>query len=404
MRSSSPVRAFVALATFALALVVTLAFTRTASAYPWMIRHGYGACTTCHLDPSGAGVLTPYGRAQGDLLLRDHYTKNGKAGPEEASKTAGFLFGLLETPDWLLPGGSYRGMYLYSKPPSPAPAIARYVQMQADLKIGLQPGIFRAGASLGYAHGGALSASITSRDKDNLVSREHWIGVAIGDAVMIRTGRLALPFGVRTVEHNAFVRASTRTDLNDTQQYGLALAYSDTKSRGELMAIVGNFALHPDDYRERGYSALFEYFVDPHVGIGLSSLRTQALRDVTTRVAYARQAHGLFVRASPWEPLVLMAEGDWLLLSPDGAATASGYAGLLQADFEVRQGMHVMVTGETLRPAQAGADPSFGAWLSLTWFFAPHFDVRTDFIHSRVAAGGAHANVESVLLQLHAFL
>lgn len=397
-------RVVVSVALAAVALAFTLALTRTASAYPWMIRHGYGACTTCHLDPSGAGVLTPYGRAQGDVLLRDHYTANGKGGAEEASKSAGFLFGAFDTPDWLLPGGSYRGMYLYSKAPSPAPVIQRFVQMQADLKIGLQPGIFRAGASLGYAHGGALSASITSRDKDNLVSREHWVGVAIGDAVMVRGGRIALPFGVRTIEHNAYVRASTRTDLNDTQQYGLALAYSDTKSRGELMAIVGNFALHPDDYRERGYSALFEYFVDPHVGLGVSSLRAQALRDVTTRVAYARQAHGLFVRASPWEPLVLMAELDWLLLAPDGASNASGYAGLLQADVEVRQGMHVMVTGEALRPPQSGADPSFGGWLSLTWFFAPHFDVRGDVVQSRVAAGGTHANVTSLLLQLHAYL
>jgi hypothetical protein len=281
-------------------------------------------------------VLTEYGRAQGDLLLRDHYSANGKGRAEEPDRSAGFLFGAIPTPDWLLPGGSYRGMFLTTKPPAPAPTIRRYVQMEADLKIGLRPGIFRGGASVGYAHGGALSAAISARDKDNLVSREHWLGVALGEEVLLRGGRLSIPFGIRTIEHTSFVRTATRSDLNDMQQYGLALAYSAPSSRGELMAIVGNFALHPDDYRERGYSALFEWFVDSKVGLGVSSLRTQALRDVTTRLAYARQAHGLFVRASPWEPLVLMTEADLLVLSPDGGSSSTGWASLVQADLEVR--------------------------------------------------------------------
>ena len=55
----------------------------SASAYPWMIRHGYTGCTPCHTDPSGgAGALTEYGRAQSDLLLRMRYgeaTDTGEA-------------------------------------------------------------------------------------------------------------------------------------------------------------------------------------------------------------------------------------------------------------------------------------------------------------------------------------
>ena len=386
-------------------LVLVAAWTRTASAYPWMIRHAETACATCHLDPSGSGILTAYGRVQGDVVLRDHYTADGKGKADGLSKTRGFLWGAIDPPSWLLLGGSYRGMLLYSKSPPPAPTIERFVQMQADLKVGLRPGIFRAAATIGYAHGGALSAAITTRDQDNLISREHWLGVALADdAVLVRAGRLALPFGLRNIEHNAYARSSTRTDLNDAQQYGLAIAYSDKKSRGEVMAIIGNFALHPDDYRERGYSALFEYFVTDMIGIGVSSLRAQALRDVKTRVAYVRQAHGLFVRASPWEPLVFLVEGDVLLNSPDTGSTSAGYTGLLQIDVEPRQSVHVMLTGEVLRPPQPDAQPSLGGWVTLGWFFFPHLDLRADAILNRVAAGGIHANVVSYLLQLHAYL
>src|SRR4051812_21873295 len=55
-----------------------------ADAYPWMIRHEYTGCAICHGDPTGGGVLTPYGRAQGDLLLRTHYGPALKEGEEAA--------------------------------------------------------------------------------------------------------------------------------------------------------------------------------------------------------------------------------------------------------------------------------------------------------------------------------
>ncbi|MEO7094382.1 MAG: hypothetical protein ABI175_14090, partial [Polyangiales bacterium] len=74
---------------FVAVLVLVGAWTRAASAYPWMIRHGQGACATCHLDPSGSGILNAYGRVQGDVLLRDHYTGDGKGTADGLSKTRG---------------------------------------------------------------------------------------------------------------------------------------------------------------------------------------------------------------------------------------------------------------------------------------------------------------------------
>src|SRR5262245_14136796 len=130
----------------ALAVLLT---SEPAAAYTWMIRHGYATCVTCHTDPSGGELLTPYGRVQGDLILRMRYGKDNVAAaasdtkqtesfdsfdsfdsfeapakteskpvesaPAEAeqggggvSKTSGFLWGLWEPPDFLLLGGSGR--------------------------------------------------------------------------------------------------------------------------------------------------------------------------------------------------------------------------------------------------------------------------------------------------------
>jgi len=99
------------LAGFIVALGLLL-MARPTSAYPWMIRHAYAGCNQCHADPSGGGLLTEYGRAQGELLLRTQY---GKA-PEEPGRIAEFL-GFIQTPTPLLLGGDVRGAMVASLVP-----------------------------------------------------------------------------------------------------------------------------------------------------------------------------------------------------------------------------------------------------------------------------------------------
>src|SRR5580700_3676575 len=86
----------------ALAVALAIAFgAQRASAYPWMIRHEYQGCVPCHADPSGAGLLTEYGRAMAENVMRTRY---GSPPTDEPPVYARFLFGI-PTPDWLLLGG-----------------------------------------------------------------------------------------------------------------------------------------------------------------------------------------------------------------------------------------------------------------------------------------------------------
>ena len=56
-------------------LAIGNAVPGAAHAYPWMIRHGYSGCGVCHVDPSGAGLLTDYGRAQSELLMATRWSE-----------------------------------------------------------------------------------------------------------------------------------------------------------------------------------------------------------------------------------------------------------------------------------------------------------------------------------------
>jgi hypothetical protein len=268
----------------------------------------------------------------------------------------------------------------------------------------------RQGGDLGLgAPGGALGASITSGDY-RLISRQFWAGADLGsdEQFLLRAGRITLPFGLRIIEHTSFVRSATRTDLNASQQYGVALAYTGEKLRGELMAIAGNFNEHPDEYRDRGYAGYLEYTLSDTATAGVSSMVTHASRDPVVGGALFRHAHGAFARWVPAKPLVVMAESDLLLFSQGASSSTTtptntfGNATFVQLDYEPVQGLHLMPTGELLNASPLGAGTTLSGSAAITWFFAPHADMRVDAVFTDVGLGTSSPSTRiSLLGQLH---
>jgi hypothetical protein len=388
---------------FGITVLVGLIFPREAAAYPWMIREGYTGCNQCHTDPSGGGLLTKYGRDQGDLELRTRYGDPS----QEVSKAAGFLWGAVTPPPWLILGGEGR-LGVIRVAPEGTPAAVKLLHMQSDVRAQVNAGGFRANVSLGFMASGGQPAWVTRAAEGNLVSREHWLGYQFGDEsssiVLVRAGRINLPFGIRDIMHTLYVRSSTRTDINEGQQHGAAVAYVGDKTRGEFMGIAGNFQTSPDAYRERGYSGYIERAIMPTLAVGVSSLTTYSKRDPRLFKAGTRMAHGLFGRWNPTEKLVLMAEGDGVFFLPSSGDSRKGFAGMLQADVEVVQGFHLFGTGEVMDLGGPRSGTLYGGWLSAAWFFAPHADVRIDAIEQSVPAGPDRLLVFTLLSQLHVYL
>jgi len=404
-------------------LLALLSFARPASAYPWMIRHKYNGCTPCHADPSGAGLLTEYGRSIGDSALRSRY---GVPSPDEPPVYARFLWGV-PTPDWLLLGGSVRNGYAAKKQvgggggPWVTDPKTQFLQMEADLKAQVTIKRFRAYGSLGYQwHDVGRPAQITTRTDNNLVSREHWIGVDLDEdrTMLLRAGRIDIPFGIRNDEHELFTRSTkvTRTNINESQQHGVAFSYNGQSVRGEIMALLGNYQLNPDAYRERGYAGFIEWAAHERAALGASSMVTYAKQDfVYGTPDTIRQVHGIFARVVPAEPLVILAELDALITKTGAvpgfqtAGTSGGFASTVQVDVEPTQGLHLIATGEAMVQSGVVMSPnapgvtakSFAGWASALWFFAPHADIRFDFVAYSVLDGPLSIYL---LPQLHVYL
>jgi len=324
----------------------------------------------------------------------------------------GPLLGFGPVTESFLIGGSFRLASIYALD-AEADAF-RWFPMQLDLYSQVRFGSFRVGASVGAVkvpagspHGRPAQITANQGDGYNLISRTHWVGYDFGEgAHTIRAGRLNLPFGIRMSEHVMWVRERTQTDRESDQQHGVSLYMGFESLRFELMAILGSYQINPDSFRERGYSGYVEFAATDRVMVGLSSLYTIAKDDRTEPAGLetTRHAHGPFVRAALSESVALLAEADVLLRS----RRETGYVGFLQLDVEPFKGFHLIGTGEIVdagysdRSKAAKVDrspgvgkPLPGGWLSLQWFFLPHFDMRIDAIIRQE---------KQILSQIHLYL
>jgi len=380
---------------------VLLLSPATSHAYAWMVGHGYNNCAQCHTDPSGGGLLTEYGRAQSEILLRTPWVKRSEEW--ETGPVEDFLFGGVALPENLVLGASSRSTMLRVSTPDSEP-VRRFIQMQADLHGQVTMGRVRASGTVGFAPTAAQGAWITRSPENNITSRDHWVGVDVTDDLLVRAGRIGLPYGVRVVEHVFWARSETRTDIDTDQQHGVAVSYNNSGWRTEVMGIAGNFQMSPSDFRERGYSGFLERSLGPKYAVGVSSLMTSASLDQFVLLPKTRQAHGVMARLSPLNHLVVMLEGNLLIQSVDDGDPEMGSTGFVQLDYELFQGLHVVGTREWLDHGEEGTPASSGTWLSTTWFFAPHADIRLDGIRRVIETANSSTPVTIVMGHLHFFL
>ena len=381
---------------FLLALLMTSLAPKKAHAYAWMIRHGFAECGGCHVDPMGGETLTGMGRVMGQTLMTSQY------GGQTPTDAAMFLYGIPE-PDNVRLGGSFRGLSIYDFDTNNP----RVFPMQMDLYGAGFIGNFVFAASIGvsrasarYEHSSKAKLFGDIEDEGFIgVSRNHWVGYRFSNQLMLRGGRINLPFGIRTPDHTMWVRSETLTDRESDQQHGLSLVYSDHNIRGELMGSIGNLQMERE-FRGYGYSGYLEYSVASDLALGVSSMLLYSQKEpLTIRdniTAYQRDvlryANGLTARYVPFEMLVVLAEAD--LTKKTGAAL--GYVGMGTADLEPVQGLHLALTGEVLNrgepdPEDLGeevrqvegpgrGDTRFGVWGTINWFFLPHLDLRVDLV------------------------
>jgi hypothetical protein len=318
-----------------------------AHAFPEMIRHGYINCTTCHVSPTGGGVLTEYGRQ----LSKEVLSTWGVDG-EEA-----FAYRIVKPPEWLNLGGDYRSVYVYRD--TPAFRDGRSIFMQADLQAAATYQKWTAYLSLGYQD--PKSAVDLG---DHLISRDHYLIFRPTDEINVRAGKFMPAFGIRSPDHILITRRTLRIDDENMESYNVEGSYiSDTYS------VYGTIITgRPDDLsqkRERGASLVASRAFAEKYKAGFSyytgSFDTER-----------RQVLGPFGMLGFTPHLYLLSEADLQLLPG-----SSGFAMSNRLAYEVIQGLHVYGQQEFGRLDFGRPKTRVISYAIGTQFFPrPHFELN----------------------------
>lgn len=113
---------------------LVLVLSQKANAFPETVRHGYLSCATCHVSPSGRGLLTPYGKTLSHELYSFKKIQNDQDSLEA------------EVPWWQI-GGRARVMQLIVD--NPDVQKGRFFPMQTELEASIDKTIWAMGVSVG---------------------------------------------------------------------------------------------------------------------------------------------------------------------------------------------------------------------------------------------------------------
>lgn len=347
-----------------------------ARAFPEFVRHGYFSCTSCHVNPSGGGILTDYGRSYSAEKLSAASIK----GEEEA------LHGVLTGEpgkgirSWLLIGGNLRQLQAASE--TSTSRDGRWIPMQRDLEICLIGGGATACATGGITKYGWAS----STGKTEYGLRKYSLNVQATESIMIRTGRFSPRFGTMIPDHNAWIQAASGRGIDDERDQ-LELIFSTDKLE---VAVTRDQGRYGEDHIPSGYIVNAVHAMTETIRTGVS-YRTQNSNSSKSQTA------GIFTAAGINENAYVLTEINHQSRAANspGKQDTTRIASYVKAGLEINQGLVTYAVQQIdwkeghLSPARRDM---YG--IGLQYFPRPHFELdaragkilnRADFTYLNTA-------------------
>lgn len=165
-----------ALSALIVILVLGVVLSSQASAEPQNFRHGYPSCSSCHISPSGGGVLNNYGRSVANSALTTWRTIRP------------------DLPEWIAAG--YSGRRGYVNVNSEFGDLYQTVDMHAEAEFAFEPvpGLWVGGTAGVYGNEHVPEY------------RRTYAQLNLLDVVTLRTGRFLQAAGIQTPDHTEWAR------------------------------------------------------------------------------------------------------------------------------------------------------------------------------------------------------
>lgn len=354
---------------FTLSLILALILvTEDSGAFPEMVRHGYIHCTTCHVSPSGGGLMTPYGRSLSkELLSRWSYEgeENLLHGAIKNENILNWVNGVREV--GFNVGGDIRYLQLYRN--SRFVEEGKFITMQRDMEVAFRFYNISIVSTAGV---------IEKNDKDEFDSRRAYVLYQANENISLRAGRFIPIYGLMIPDHNVATRQ------------GLGFNQGSERNSAELNYIqdqwsaTATFSQTPDSYdssvREKAGALQLNYAIADKYKVGVSHWRGQFENE--DREIYG--IHGILGFTHDW---YLLSEIDYQVQRPDAASARRGIFYFQKLGYEFTRGLHAIAQLEgSQSDFESNTTKTFSYGLGLTFFPRPHFDLQSLVTRTKVQA------------------
>ena len=322
--------------------------SQLAFGYPENVRFGYASCSSCHVSPTGGGVVTPYGRG----ASKDYM------GTWSTPKESELLNGAVKTPDWMILGGDFRTLSFAKD--NGLVREQRGFPMQADVELGgIVNDKLTAVATLGYYSG-------------TIQSQRHYLLSNINENLFVRFGSFFPAFGIYTEEH----AIPTRQGLGfneGRESYNLEAGIMNETGEVIVDAIVKSGQREISD-EEKGFSARAAWYAFGKSQLGVSGFQGKGK-------VWNRNVAGLFAIAGFTENVYLLGEFDVEKKSAVeqtdlSVADSTRNVAYAKSGWVVAKGFHLLATYESSVPTKGSFDlREWAAGPGLQWFPRPHLEL-----------------------------
>jgi hypothetical protein len=342
----------------------------TAMAEPYFaVRMGL-KCSACHVNPTGGGMRNTFGSVWGQTALPAKVLDMSSGGPWTG-----------EVSRYLAVGANLRaeGAWL-DMPGSKATSDFNVTTGRLYLDLRAIPDRLSIYFDERLAPGNANNAEAYLR----LWSRDH--------RYYVKAGQMYLPFGIRLQDDSAFIREQTGISFA-TPDRGVEFGYDGTRWTAQL-AVSNGTAGGPEIDNGKQWSLRSEYVQ--------ARWRMGASLNINDFDAGTRRMQNLFagVRTGP---VSWLAEADYIV---DGTfpATRKQWAGLVEANWLVRQGHNLKFTVEQFDNNRAiSSDTQTRMSLLYEYTPLPFVQLRLGFRNYDGLSFVAQQNQRIAFVQLHGY-
>lgn len=336
-------------------MIFALVFSSLVFAFPEMVRHHYVNCNSCHVNPSGGGLLNEYGRGMASEILSTWSLENESL----------FLHGALKPekmPKALNIGGDIRGVQVHREDANVREG--RFILMQSSLEAGLSAGPFTAVASFGKPN------------RQNQIEAEFTRFYLLAnplDTIQFKVGRFVPSFGIATAHHTVPTRQSLGFGY-DSERNTMEVHWSAESWHSAFSASQSRLQSRVAEV-ERGASFQLERFFLDKYRVGASFWNGESDR----QKRWISSIHGIFGFTEKFYYLTEAALQSKRQKSLN-ALRENGIYRFGRLGYEIHKGVHLLLLEElskTNLKRSNSLNVAFG--VGALWYPRPHFEFELAF-------------------------